>query len=317
MKSEFTITSEYDGKRLDGVLAALMEDLSRSRIQKLFVEECILVNGRVCTSKKYMAAKGDSIEVILRETDIKKDDIVSTPKGEDIPLDIVFEDENYLVINKQKGLVVHPGSGNETGTLVNGLIHRYGDEFIEELKDVCDLERPGVVHRIDKDTTGLLVVAKTKAAFLDLSEQFKNHSITRRYTAIVYNNIKEDQGRIDLPIGRDPRNRLRRKVNGVESKEAITNYSVIERLGNYNLIEAILETGRTHQIRVHMAHIGHPVLGDPVYGPRKSFPGAEGQMLHAGELGFLMLNGEYIEFKREVPDSFQKVLSKIRKMISR
>ena len=309
MKVGFTITSEYAGVRLDAVLGELMEDYSRSSIQKLFPKGRIEVNGELCESKKYLVKEGDLVQV-----DVLEDPVEEVPAGEDIPLDIIFEDDNYLVINKPKGMVVHPGTGNMSGTLVNGIVYYLGNDFLKEMDDVCDKDRPGIVHRIDKDTTGLLVVAKTREAFIDLSRQFKNHSITRKYTALVYNNFKEDNGRIDYPIGRDPENRLRRAVNGLEAKTAVTNYSVIERMGNYNLVEAILETGRTHQIRVHMSYIGHPVVGDPVYGPRKDPLKAEGQMLHAGVLGFDTVQGTYLEFSCDTPERFQTVISKARKI---
>lgn len=309
MKAEFTITSEYAGSRLDLILGDLVEDFSRSRIQKMFPLGKIKVNGQVCDSKKYTAKEGDLVEVEIDDGARDK-----TPLAEDIPLDIYYESKDYLVINKPKGLVVHPANGNETGTLVNGLINYLGNDFVSSMKDICDIERPGIVHRIDKDTTGLLVVAKTPEAFRDLSAQFMNHTITRKYTALVYNNLKEDEGRIDFPIGRDPINRLRRAVNGIDSKHAVTNYRVIERLGNFNLVEASLETGRTHQIRVHMAFIGHPVVGDPIYGPRKDLLKADGQMLHAGLLGFTTVQGEYLEFKCDPPKHFQAVLAKINKL---
>ena len=309
MKLDFTITSEYEGKRLDSVLAELVEDYSRSQIQKLFSSGDIFVNGEECRVKKYTVSEGDEVSIVLTETDAEE----AQPIPENIPLNIVFEDANYLVIDKPVGLVVHPANGNKNGTLVNGLIYYLGEDFLTEMKDITSSKRPGIVHRIDKDTTGLLVVAKTKVAFKDLSQKFKEHDITRKYTALVYNNFSEDEGKINESIGRDPRNRLRRAVNGLEPREAITNYRVIERMGKYNLIEASLETGRTHQIRVHMAFVGHPVVGDPVYGPRKDILGAGGQMLHAGVLGFTTIEGSYLEFTKELPKHFQAVLSKARK----
>ncbi len=314
MKREFIVTSEYSDRRIDSFLSDMNEDKSRSWIQKLFPEGRVLVNDNRCTSKKYIVKTGDTIAIELEDNDCEDNTngIKALPKGEPISLDIVFEDDYYLVINKPKGLVVHPGNGNETGTLVNGLINYLGNSFLSEVEEVCDVERPGIVHRIDKDTTGLIVVAKRRESFISLSEQFRDHSITRRYTALVYNNFGEDEGVIDEPIGRDPRNRLRRKVNGIEPRKAVTHYKVIERLGIYNLIEASLETGRTHQIRVHMSYIGHPVVGDPVYGPRKDSLNAGGQMLHAGVLGFVTINGEYVEFSRDLPDRFKAVLKKIR-----
>lgn len=306
---EFTVSAEQEGKRIDQILADLLDGYSRSQAQKLFPEGRVQVNGQVSTSKKYAVNPGDVITLDIEE-DSPGDAI---PVAEDIPLNIIFEDDNYLVIDKPAGLVVHPANGNEQGTLVNGLIHYLGESFQKEMAEITSIDRPGIVHRIDKDTTGLLVVAKTKAAFSDLSHQFKEHSITRKYMALVYNSFNEDSGRIDEPIGRDPKNRLRRAVNGIEPREAVTNYRVLERLGKYSLIEASLETGRTHQIRVHMAFIKHPVVGDPVYGPRKDILGAGGQMLHAGVLGFTTIEGKYLEFSKEPPEHFQAVLSKARR----
>ena len=315
MKKEFTITSETKGQRLDLVLSSLMDDISRSKIQKLIEDGFVFVNGEKCTSKKYLVIDGDKIDVEFGESETLLESKTIELRGEAIDLDVVYEDDDCIVINKPKGLVVHPGNGNETGTLLNGLINYFGDDFIKEFEGVCDPERPGIVHRIDKDTTGLLVVAKSKTAFLDLSSQFKEHSITRKYTAIVFNSFREDEGTVNAPIGRDSRNRLRRAVNGIESRDAITHYKVLERMGNFNLIEAILETGRTHQIRVHMAYVGHPVLGDPVYGPRKSILGIKGQMLHAGVLGFKRISGEYVEFSVDLTEEFLHVLNRLRKMV--
>ena len=315
MKKEFLITSEYEGMRLDALLAELLH-ASRSKIQKCFPDGRVFVNGNLCESKKQSAKEGDRIEIDLTDFSLDEKEMEFIPLPEDIPLNIVYEDEYYLVINKPKGLVVHPGNGNETGTLVNGLLCYLGSPFLEEMREVSSSERPGIVHRIDKDTTGLIVVAKKKESFISLSKQFLDHTITRKYIALVYNNFKEDVGRIDEPIGRDPVNRLRRCVNGIDPKHSVTNYRVLERLGNYNLIEAILETGRTHQIRVHMSHIGHPVVGDPLYGPRKDPFNAEGQMLHAGCLGFETLDNRYLEFSSDLPERFQTVLSKIRKLNS-
>lgn len=306
---EFTVTAEQEGKRIDQILADLLDGYSRSQAQKLFPEGRVQVNGQVSTSKKYAVNPGDVITLDIEE-DSPHDAI---PVAEDIPLNIIFEDDNYLVIDKPAGLVVHPANGNEHGTLVNGLINYLGEAFQKEMAEITSIDRPGIVHRIDKDTTGLLVVAKTKAAFSDLSHQFKEHSITRKYMALVYNSFNEASGRIDEPIGRDPKNRLRRAVNGIEPREAVTNYRVLERMGKYSLIEASLETGRTHQIRVHMAFIKHPVVGDPVYGPRKDILGAGGQMLHAGVLGFTTIEGKYLEFSKEPPEHFQAVLSKARR----
>ena len=301
----FTIEEEQSGIRLDSILAELMEEVSRSFIQKLFESERIFLNGQILKSKKYLAKTGDQVKVLMPPEESQ------IPAAEDIPLDIVYEDEDCLVIDKPKGLVVHPAPGAKSGTLVNGLLNYLGEDFRKAMEEVCDLSRPGIVHRIDKDTTGLLVIAKTPESFLSLGKQFRDHSITRIYTALVYNNFNEDEGTVDLPIGRGRKNRLKREVNGLEPRDAVTHYKVIERFGNYTLIEARLETGRTHQIRVHMSHIGHPVVGDPVYGPRANSLKADGQMLHAGTLGFNTPGGSYLEFQSPLPESFLKILRKV------
>ena len=303
----FIIEEEQQGLRLDLLLSELMEDVSRSYIQKLFESERILLNEEVLKSKKHLPKSGDRVKVILPPEES------SVPQGEDIHLPIVYEDEEVMVIDKPKGLVVHPAAGTKTGTLVNGLINYLGEGFRKSMEGVCDASRPGIVHRIDKDTTGLIVVAKTTESFENLSRQFRNHTITRKYTALVYNNFTEDEGTIDLPIGRGRKNRLKREVNGLEPRDAITHYKVIKRFGKYTLIEAQLETGRTHQIRVHMAYVGHPLVGDPVYGPRSNPLKADGQMLHAGILGFHNSEGTYKEFRSSPPESFLKVLRKVEK----
>ncbi|MEG0662825.1 MAG: RluA family pseudouridine synthase, partial [Anaerovoracaceae bacterium] len=228
---------------------------------------------------------------------------------EDIPIEIVYEDDQVLVINKRKGMVVHPAPGNYTGTVVNGIMHHCKDS----LSSINGVKRPGIVHRIDKDTTGLLMIAKTDKAHQSLAAQLEKHTITRGYQAIVYHNLKEDTGKIDLPIGRDPKNRLRMAVVDTGGKRAVTNYRVLERLGKYTLIEARLETGRTHQIRVHLSRLKHPLLGDSTYGPEKNPYGIKGQLLHAYLLGFEHpTTGEYLEFKAELPEEFTKVLEKMR-----
>ena len=229
---------------------------------------------------------------------------------EDIPLDIVYEDEDVLVVNKPRGMVVHPAVGNYTGTLVNAILYHCG----ERLSSINGVIRPGIVHRIDKDTSGLLMIAKNNMAHESLSAQLAEHSITRRYTALVYHNLSKDTGTVDAPIGRDPKNRLRMAVTTQNSKRAVTHWTVLERFGKYTLIEAKLETGRTHQIRVHMSHIKHPLVGDMVYGPKKQALTEEGQMLHARVLGFVHpRTGEYMEFERPLPEEFEQVLRKVRK----
>ena len=295
---KFIITKDQEGERIDSVLSVLMENCSRNYIQKLIKE------GNVSVKKKNEKLKeGQEVTVIIPEAK----PIDAQP--EDIPLDIVYEDDDLIVVNKPKGLVVHPGAGNETGTLVNALLFHCGS-----VSGINGSERPGIVHRIDKDTSGLLVCAKTDLAHRGLSEQFAVHSITRRYEGISLHVIKDDEGTIDAPIGRDPKNRLRMAIVP-SGRRAVTHYSVLERYNGYTLFEARLETGRTHQIRVHMASISRPLLGDMVYGPSKQPFKIEGQMLHAKILGFVHPKiGEYMEFSAEPPREFSDLTEKLRKL---
>ena len=303
-KVELTVAEEMSGKRLDSVLAGMMPEYSRSFIQKLFENGSITVGGDPCSEKKRKAAAGDIVEITIPQPERLEGE------AEDIPLDIVYEDDELLVVDKPAGMVVHPAPGNHSGTLVNALMYHCGDA----LSSINGVIRPGIVHRIDKDTSGLLMVAKTDRAHNALSAQLAEHSITRRYKAIVYSNIKEDEGTVDKPIGRDPGNRLRNAVVYTNSKNAVTHYRVLERFGGFTLVEAVLETGRTHQIRVHMAYIRHPLLGDTLYGPAKNRYGAKRQMLHAGVLGFVHpVTGEYMEFNSPLPQDFEDVLAKLRK----
>lgn len=300
---EIIIEEEQNGIRLDLVLSAVLEDFSRSFLQKLFEMERIRVNGAVCKEKKYKAVAGDMVELQVPEP--QKLEV----EAENIPLTIIFEDDDVLVVDKPAGMVVHPAPGNDTGTLVNALMHHCGGA----LSSINGVIRPGIVHRIDKDTSGLLMVAKNDRAHNALSKQLSEHSITRRYRAIVYHNMKEEEGTIDAPIGRDPRNRLRNAVTDIHSRNAVTHYRVLERFGRFTLIEAVLETGRTHQIRVHMAYRKHPLLGDGLYGPAKNKLGVKRQMLHAGVLGFVHPgSGEYMEFNSPLPEDFLKVLRMLR-----
>lgn len=303
-KYQFYIEEEQKGTRIDLVLSLSLPDISRSFIQKLFEKGNITVNGKPCTSKKYKAETGDSVEITIPEpVDLKIE-------AENIPIDIVYEDEDVLVVNKPRGMVVHPAAGNYTGTLVNAVMYHCGDR----LSSINGVIRPGIVHRIDKDTSGLLMIAKNDRAHESLSAQLAEHSITRRYQALVYHNFKEDEGTVNAPLGRDPKNRLKRAVTDYNAKRAVTHYQVLERFGRYTLIEARLETGRTHQIRVHMAYIKHPLVGDLLYGPKKQTIPIEGQMLHAKTLGFVHpRTGNYMEFDSPLPEYFIEILTELRK----
>lgn len=302
-----TVSSEESGMRLDAFIGNSLEEVSRNYAAQLIEKGCVTVNGSVETSKKKKISDGDSIEIEMPEPETL--DVVA----EDIPLDIVYEDEDVIVVNKPRGMVVHPSVGNWTGTLVNAIMFHCGDS----LSSINGVVRPGIVHRIDKDTSGLLMIAKNDAAHESLAEQLKVHSVTREYTALVYDNIKEDELTINEPIGRDERNRLRRAVWGSGQKEAITHIKVVKRYNKYTLVTARLETGRTHQIRVHMSYIRHPLVGDELYGPKKQaakIMGVElkGQFLHAGTLGFVHpRTGEYMEFHSDLPEELQRILDKL------
>lgn len=303
-KRRIEISGEYDGVRADKALSGCFDDISRSFIQKLIENGSFFVNGTVVMNKKAALCEGDVVEIIMPEP--VSIDVVP----ENIPLDIVYEDSDVLVVNKEKGMVVHPAAGNYSGTLVNAVLHHCGDD----LSSINGVIRPGIVHRIDKDTSGLLVIAKNDNAHRSLAEQLKEHSVTREYRAVVYNNFREDEGTVDEPIGRDPSNRLRYAVTYSGSKDAVTHYKVLERFGKYTYIAARLETGRTHQIRVHMSYIRHPLVGDELYGPSSNVFGVRGQMLHAGLLGFVHPgSGEYMEFFRDPPEKFLNVLENIRR----
>ena len=290
--------------RLDQFLAGELDDLSRSYIQKLIESGNVSINGAVKTVKKEKVLAGDEVVISVPEP------VELKIEAENIPLEIVYEDDDVLVVNKPKGMVVHPAVGNYTGTLVNAVMYHCGDR----LSSINGVIRPGIVHRIDKDTSGLLMIAKTNRAHESLSAQLADHSITRRYQALVYHNFKEDEGVVDAPIGRDPSNRLRMAVTRENSKRAVTHYKVLERFGKYTLMELELETGRTHQIRVHMTYLKHPLVGDPVYGPKKQTIPVEGQMLHAKVIGFVHpVTGEYMEFDSQLPEYFEKILDTLRK----
>ena len=286
--------------RIDKFIAAHLESVTRSHIQKLIDEGNVLVDGKTVKSN-YKLKSGQNIEVNVPEA--KQLDI----KAEDIALDIVYEDEHLLVVNKPQNMVVHPAAGNYEGTLVNALMHHCGDS----LSGINGVIRPGIVHRIDKDTSGLLLVAKDDATHIGLSEQIKEHSLTRKYIAIVHGNFKNDEGTVDAPIGRHPTDRKKMCITEKNSKNAVTHYRVLQRFTEYTLVECKLETGRTHQIRVHMASLGHPVLGDKTYGVKKEKYNLSGQLLHAKIVGFIHpITREYMEFETDIPDRFKKFLNK-------
>lgn len=276
-------------------------NISRSRVASLIESGNITVNEK-SIKKNAKLQKGDMVEIILPDPEVY--DIIA----EDIPLDIVYEDDDLLVVNKPKGMVVHPAAGNYNGTLVNALMYHCKDS----LSGINGVMRPGIVHRIDKNTSGLLMVAKNDAAHISLAEQIKEHSFTREYAAIAYGNFKEDNGTINAPIDRHPINRKQMAV--VQGgREAITHYEVIERLNGFTYLKLRLETGRTHQIRVHLASKGHPVAGDDVYGPKKVITELSGQCLHARKIGFVHPStNEYMEFETKLPDYFEKFLKRFR-----
>ena len=294
-KFDILIEPESEGERIDAFIASYIEGMTRGFIQKLIKDEVITIEGRSGVNKNYRLKSGDIVHITVPEA--KSSEVLPEP----IPLKIVYEDDDVLVVDKEKGMVVHPAPGNESGTLVNAIMYH-----CNSLSGINGVIRPGIVHRIDKDTEGLLVVAKNDAAHLGLARQFEDHSITREYRAIVYNNIKEEHGRIDAPIGRDPKNRLRMAVTDAEhGRKAVTNFQVMDRSGKFTYVACRLETGRTHQIRVHMAYIKHPLLGDNVYGPKKGLPGIDSQVLHAVLLGFKHpITGKYMEFESELSQSF-------------
>ena len=304
-----TVSSEDDGSRLDAFIGWNTEGLSRSYAVKLIEKGLVSVNGHPVASKKHALRAGDTVAIDVPEPEILE------VRAQDIPLDIVYEDDDVAVIDKPRGMVVHPGPGNADGTLVNAIMHHMGDS----LSSINGVIRPGIVHRIDKDTSGLLMIAKNDMAHESLAAQLKEHSVTREYTALAHDNIREDEITIDAPIGRDPKNRMRNAVGGASARSAVTHIKVLERFGKYTLVKAVLETGRTHQIRVHMAYIHHPLAGDELYGPRRQSPKIEGvevsgQLLHAGTLGFIHpATGDYMEFHSPLPEVFEAVLANLRK----
>lgn len=298
---EFQIEIE-NGERIDKFLSGEMDGFSRSYIQKLIKEDHVAVNGAKVKAN-YKLSYDDVVTVEIPE--LVQPDIVP----ENIPLDILYEDEDILIVNKPKGMVVHPAAGHYSGTLVNALMYHCG----ESLSGINGVMRPGIVHRIDMDTTGSLLVCKNDFAHQKLAEQFKVHDMKRVYHAIVHGNIREDLGTVNAPIGRHPIERKKMSINQQNGRDAVTHYEVLERFGNYTYIACRLETGRTHQIRVHMASIRHPLLGDTVYGPQKCPFALQGQTLHAKILGIRHpRTGEYMEFDAPLPEYFQKILERFR-----
>ena len=298
----FTVPEEFAGERLDKWLAAPERDLqmTRSAVQLRMEQQAVLVNGTP-VPKNYRQRGGDVIEITLPEPE------PLTLEPENIPLDIVYEDADLLVVNKPKGMVVHPAPGHATGPLVHALLYHCGDQ----LSGINGVIRPGIVHRIDRNTSGLLMVAKTDAAHHSLSAQIQAHSFTREYQAVAVGRFREPSGTIDAPIGRHPVDRKKMCVTQKNSKRAVTHYETILAYQKATHLRLRLETGRTHQIRVHLAYLGHPVLGDDVYG--KPYPGLEGQCLHAAKIGFVHpTTGQYLEFESPLPDYFRRVLRQLR-----
>ncbi|MBS3994799.1 MAG: RluA family pseudouridine synthase [Alkaliphilus sp.] len=300
-KERFHVGELDEDTRLDIYLASQLLDMSRNYVQKLIEQGNVLVNGVVHGVKKYKVKDDDIIEVYIPAPS------VLNIQAENLPIDIIYDDDDVLVVNKPQGMVVHPATGNYTGTLVNALLYH-----CKTLSSINGIVRPGIVHRIDKDTSGLLMIAKNDIAHRSLAAQLKEHSINRIYLALVHGNIQEEKGTIHAPIGRHPMDRLKMAVVDNNGKDAITHFSVNKRFGNYTLVEVKLETGRTHQIRVHMNYIRHSLVGDLVYGPQKEKFKLKGQALHAYTIGFIHpVKKEYMEFKADLPDYFQKLLKMI------
>lgn len=298
----FTITQEFDNERIDKVISQVFEDISRSTAQKLIEQNNVTVDGRII-NKKYKVNLGEKIEL----TPPKLQEINVQPQQ--IKLDILFEDDDLLVVNKPKGMVVHPAVGNLDNTLVNALLFHCDGK----LSDINGGIRPGILHRIDKDTSGLLIVAKNNDSHIELAKQIKEHSFTREYRAVVHGNIKTDSGTINAPIGRSKKDRKKMTVTTENSKNAITHYEVIERFCGYTYLKIMLETGRTHQIRVHMAKRGNPVAGDIVYGQKNTPKHLNGQCLHAMRIGFVHpKTHEYLEFSSELPEYFSSFLNTLK-----
>ncbi len=300
----FQITEDMEDERIDKCVSMLIDSLSRSFIQKMIKDENVLVNGKAVKGS-YKVKTDDDVSFTLPES------VEPDIEPENIPLDILYEDKDVIVVNKPKGMVVHPAAGHYSGTLVNALMYHCGSE----LSGINGVMRPGIVHRIDMDTTGSIIVCKNDKAHNCIAEQLKEHSINRRYHAICYGELKDEEGIIDKPIGRHPQERKKMAINEKNGKNAVTHYRVLKRFKGYTYIECVLETGRTHQIRVHMASIGHPLLGDEVYSNRKSPFKLQGQTLHAKTLGFIHPSTkEYLEIDAPLPEYFQHLLEVLVKM---
>lgn len=299
-KTLIKVDEQDEGLRIDKYLSNIFKDKSRSFIQGLIEKENVKVNSKALKSN-YKLKKADEIEIMIPEPEIL------SVEAENIPIDIVYEDEDVIVVNKAQGMVVHPAPGNYNGTLVNALLCHCKD-----LSSINGVIRPGIVHRIDKDTSGILVIAKNDDAHNKLSEQLKDHSMKREYYALIEGRLKNNDGTIDKPLGRCKKDRL--KIGIIEDgKRAVTHYEVVERYNGYTLVKCVLETGRTHQIRVHMASIGFPLVGDPLYGFKRQKFKLEGQVLHARTLGFIHpRTGEYMEFTSELPQYFCDLINKLK-----
>ena len=301
---ELVLSEREEGIRLDKVLAERLPDLTRTAIQRLLEEELVLINGKPA-AKNRKGRAGDSVALRIPDPE------PLCLQAENVPLDVVYEDDDLLVVNKPQGMVVHPAPGNYQGTLVNALLAHCGTS----LSGINGVIRPGIVHRIDKDTSGLLMVAKNDFAHQGLARQIKEHSFRREYEAVVAGRMKQESGVVNAPIGRHPIDRKKMAVTEKNSKEAVTYFRVIAEYPGYTHIRLRLETGRTHQIRVHMAYLGHPVAGDPVYGPRKPDLGLKGQCLHARLIGFVHpRDGRYLEFESPLPDYFARLLTKLEQL---
>lgn len=298
--NDIILISDTENGRIDSYISNQVEDMSRNSVQKLITEGNIKVNNK-CVKTNYKLKKNDEIRVVLPVPEVL--DIIP----ENIKMEIVYEDDDLAIINKSQGMVVHPAPGHSSGTLVNGLMYH-----LKNLSSINGVLRPGIVHRLDKNTSGLMIVAKNDKSHNYLAECLKEHSICRIYYALTEGNVKEDQGKINAPLGRSDKDRKKRAVTSKNSKEAITNFWVLKRFVNYTLVKLKLETGRTHQIRVHMKYIGHPVVGDDVYGCKTNKFGLSGQLLHSKTLGFIHPSTkEYMEFDTELPNYFTDVLNKL------